>query len=251
MSKPFGISRRGAFTLVELLVVIGIISVLIAILLPALQRARQQSETVQCLSNEKQIGLGLLMYADANDSYLFPDKQGWDNNHVYQTPPVGGPGDGSVVFGNPLYPTTLVDPPNTYTYNVWPLFVFNIWDPPFMTCPSDLQPLANHTYILNDHLFDKTRNIWGKYGQPMPNHVSPSDVVLMGEKVSLQTDYYMEEGDYAAGKVDEYRHGIHVGSNYLFLDMHAETKLITAADSESALDPWYVGSTAPTTQSSN
>ncbi len=56
-------SRRTAFTLVELLVVMGIISVLIAILLPAMSKAREQAKSVQCLSNLRQIGLGILQYA--------------------------------------------------------------------------------------------------------------------------------------------------------------------------------------------
>lgn len=59
-------SRRLGFTVIEVLVVIGIIGVLLAILLPALEKARESANTVRCAANLGQIGLALVLYANDN-----------------------------------------------------------------------------------------------------------------------------------------------------------------------------------------
>ena len=71
-SNPVGRRRRaGAFTLVELLVVIGIIAVLIAILLPTLIGARRSAQSAACLSNLRQIALAAVMHANENKHGIY------------------------------------------------------------------------------------------------------------------------------------------------------------------------------------
>jgi len=69
--------RRGAFTLVELLVVIGIIALLIALLMPVLKGARESAAEVRCASNQRQVGIALTAYANYNNGVLPPQQPGY------------------------------------------------------------------------------------------------------------------------------------------------------------------------------
>ena len=81
---PCGGSCPGGFTLVELLVVIAIIAVLVALLMPAVQSARAAARRTQCASNMRQVGIGVLMFADTHQG-RWPD-----TTHTTEPDPVTG-----------------------------------------------------------------------------------------------------------------------------------------------------------------
>ena len=81
-------ARAYAFTLVELLVVIGIIAVLIGVLLPALNKARQSAASAQCLSNLRQLSTAAVMFANEHKGYM-------------QTVTSDAPGNSTVRYNDP------------------------------------------------------------------------------------------------------------------------------------------------------
>jgi prepilin-type N-terminal cleavage/methylation domain-containing protein len=197
--------RNRAFSLVELLVVIGIIAVLIALLLPSLQAARKQAKSVQCKANLLQIGYALQIYGNEQRGWIFPPLRG-----------AFSPKD-----------------------QRWPNFVFKpaVWNPPVMKCPSDQEDMSEeHSYILNNHLYEQKI----KFGDKVPGR-DPSHVIVMGEKHWDYPDYYMNSveeknvTDYFT-RVNPWMHGLKLGSNYLFMDIHVETK--TENEARAGVDPW-------------
>jgi prepilin-type N-terminal cleavage/methylation domain-containing protein/prepilin-type processing-associated H-X9-DG protein len=208
---------KSAFTLVELLVVIGIIAVLIALLLPAMAKAQRQARMVQCQSNLRQVGQALVMYATHNRGVLYPSDAG------------------------ALSPRD----------QRWPAKVFRpaVWNPPVMKCPSDELPAppdvfvvgqpengADHSYLLNQNI--DTRQI--KLGSKNLGGLTSAEFIVMGEKKTLEDDYFSgigpaHEGETVTVLYEGYRHGINVGSNYLFFDWHVEPKL---PKNTRGIDPW-------------
>lgn len=115
---------RRAFTLLELLVVIAIVAILAAILFPVFAQAREKARSISCLSNQRQLGIGLGMYFQDNDETIFFFGHNVDRSRANPGAPLGARADNR--WWNQILP---------YTTNSRGLLV----------CPSDAGRTPNST----------------------------------------------------------------------------------------------------------
>lgn len=203
----------GGFTLVELLVVIGIIALLISLLMPALTSARRQAQTTQCLSNLRQVFLGLTMYANDSRGWLPPPILShvgtayptW-NQHLHKYPP-----------------TTLKwQAPSNY------VSTSKIFD-----CPAHLPDNQQRgSYGINGRMVTDaaggavrvyfTSSLYGDYYR-LTRTRKPADMYLVGEtpRNSAGSQEYVLMRNASASPA--FRHGKNDQSNMLFHDGHVTT----------------------------
>lgn len=135
--RPAGMGRRGGFTLVELLVVIGIIALLMSILLPTLGRVRERSNMIKCLSNLREVTRGWLLYAQNNRDFVPHPMTGPLTRYGPGCWVMDGATDSAIIDGS-IYP---------YVNNV-----------ALYKCPSDTLA-RNRSYTVNDYW----GGAWGTY----------------------------------------------------------------------------------------
>ena len=222
--------RLGRFTLIELLVVITIIAILAAMLLPALNRAKDTARRILCLSNQKQISLGLLSYCDDSDEWFIPNVPNYCvGNNQYDAQ--GGACDtlgGGISTASSCYNAILVWMGYTPYPHAWNNVQYRPAESVFR-CPSETSDTDNLSvddnnghdwygthYALNDKL--SIYNSWpdppydGRRWRRMSGVVSSTQCYLLGDTQGNTPSLF--------ARADYIRHW--PGLNIIYVDGHGE-----------------------------
>lgn len=204
---------RKAFTLIELLVVIAIIAILAAILFPVFAQARDAAKATTCLSNQRQLGLAILLYADDFEQVLPMDSHSGGSRHswlVTLQPYSKGrlvyrcPSDSSVNFERPL-PGRLLTRQSSYGTNFYmTAYIPGEDDPPTSETSgfTSLSQIAGPSRTI--YLAEMKRNSIADHYHPAWWYADNPDFAFENPQAVLET-------------------GLHAGkANYLFLDGHAK-----------------------------